>query len=144
MTVIYRKKTCISRTFLLKYWAQNWVRGLYTTPFIHGVVDLSIRDKLFSSRYRSGVQTFLCKLLRDCEANVLRLIFVQTFSLWLWASITKTTVVSRKNWRNHLKICFHKVFWALHLGKFITNNCEQSMFMPEWFFLIFIFFTKLC
>ena len=45
------------------------MRGSYTTPFVHGVVDLSIREKFFSNRYRSGVQTSLCKLLRDYEAN---------------------------------------------------------------------------
>ena len=37
--------------------------GLYTGPFVHGVVELSIRDKFFSNRYSSGVPTSLCKLL---------------------------------------------------------------------------------
>ena len=30
----YRKDSCISRTFLLKFWAKNHGWGLYTRPFL--------------------------------------------------------------------------------------------------------------
>ena len=33
-------------------------------PFVHGVVEPSIRVKFLSNRYSAGVQTSLCKLLR--------------------------------------------------------------------------------
>ena len=39
--------------------------------FVHGVVELLIRDKSFSNRYSAGVQTSLCKLLHGYYANIL-------------------------------------------------------------------------
>ena len=36
---VYRKDSCISRTFLLKFWAKNCRCGLYTKPFLSGRVN---------------------------------------------------------------------------------------------------------
>ena len=48
MSSDYRKNLCISRTFLLKYWAQRRGCGSYTRAFVHGVVKLWIRDNFLS------------------------------------------------------------------------------------------------
>ena len=86
----YRKNSCISRTFLLKFWAQNRGCGLCTRPL------LSERVKWLVSKLPF---VYYCVVTKQMFVIELRLIFVQTstFSLPLWASAVKTSVVSRKN-----------------------------------------------
>ena len=94
----YRKNSCISRTFLLKYWVQNHGCGLFMRPLLSEGVKLLVSRIPF---------VYYCVVTKQMFMIELRLIFVQTstFSLPLWASAVKTTVVSCKNLRNRLKIC---------------------------------------
>ena len=86
----YRKNSCISRTFLLKFWAQNRGCGLSMRPL------LSKRVKYLVSRLPF---VCYCVVIKQMFVIELRLIFIQTstFSLPLWASAVKTSVVSSKN-----------------------------------------------
>ena len=43
---IYRKNSCISRTFLLKFWAQNGGCGLYTRPLLSEGANCLVRGQI--------------------------------------------------------------------------------------------------
>jgi len=118
--------------------------GLHTRPFVHGVVKQVFLKSIQFWCPDFPLQTTAWLLSKHSPAIEVYLIIIQTstFSLRLWASTMKTTVVSRKNSRNVIKDMLLKGtlsirFWQVYNKWLQTNNIYARVI-----FLSFLLFSQ--
>ena len=113
----YRKDSCISRTFLLKFWAKNRGCGLYTRPFLSGRANWFVVVTNWTETFSKQRLNITKPVVDHCFRWLLNEPFVKIFRTVLKTKSCSPVVLSRVS-------CFT-------LFEELNSNCHGTSILPH-------------